>query len=117
LIFEMITSVTFEPGGSPGRSACTTWPRLPPSNNGTASPTILARSLERCQALSSSCERKFRTIVHSLLSGREGGMTSLLMKPGNLPMTMLCRACQAAKAWSSPERSLAVAMRTAGALI
>jgi hypothetical protein len=82
-----------------------------------ASPTILARSLERCQAMSSSCERKLRTIVHSLLSGCEGGITSLLMKPGNLPMTILWRACQAAKDWPSPGRSLALAMRTAGALI
>jgi len=78
--------VTFKPGGSPGRSGCATSPRLPPSNNGMASPTISARSLERCHAVSSSCERKFRTIVHSLLFGREGGTTSLLMKPGELPI-------------------------------
>jgi hypothetical protein len=89
---RIITSVTLEPG----RFGCATSPRLPPSNNETASPAILARSLERCEAVSSSCERKFRTIVHSLFSGCEGGMMSLLMKPGNLPMTVLWRASSSA---------------------
>jgi hypothetical protein len=42
---------------------------------------------------------------------------SLLMKPGNLEIIALCRACQAEKADSEPGRTFAVAIRTAWTLM
>src|SRR5260370_37110139 len=42
---------------------------------------------------------------------------SLLMKPGSLEIAALCRACQAEKSDPEPGRTLAVAIRTAWALM
>jgi CheY-like chemotaxis protein len=115
--YGVIAALRAVPGAAPGRSSQATSPRVPPSNSGATSPIISARSLERCQTARSSRDRKFRMMVHSLLSGCMGGTKSLLMNPGNRWATALCRACHALKSSSPPVRSLAVAIRTAGALI